>query len=169
MTDLIDSLTPREEEGVREFIHFLKSKDTIPSSPFAAAVDEFIEEHPDSINGGGLAVAMAEESALDRARIIDYPAAYHNGSVVLAFADGHADLHKWVDPRTKPQPRNSLMPLNVPSPTEFPPGKGNAKSAKSFFEFENSAPGFQVPHDHLVPASYTQGLTIRSERKRDHV
>ena len=44
ITELIDTLTPQEEEVVREFIYFLKSRDT--PSPFAAAVDEFINEHP---------------------------------------------------------------------------------------------------------------------------
>jgi len=46
ITDLIDSLTPWEEQAVREFIQFLKGKDSL-LSPFAGAVHEFIEEHPD--------------------------------------------------------------------------------------------------------------------------
>ena len=30
-----------------------------------------------------------------------FPAAYHNGAGVLAFADGHIEKHRWFDPRTK--------------------------------------------------------------------
>jgi len=47
ITDLIDSLTPQEQEAVREFIRFLKSRNELPTSPFVAAVDEFIVQHPD--------------------------------------------------------------------------------------------------------------------------
>ena len=32
----------------------------------------------------------------------DYPAFYHTGAGCLAFADGHAEIHKWLDPRTTP-------------------------------------------------------------------
>ena len=31
----------------------------------------------------------------------DYPASQHNGVGVVSFADGHVELHKWVDARTK--------------------------------------------------------------------
>jgi prepilin-type processing-associated H-X9-DG protein len=32
----------------------------------------------------------------------DMPASYHANSGGLSFADGHSELHKWVDPRTMP-------------------------------------------------------------------
>jgi hypothetical protein len=33
------------------------------------------------------------------------------------FADGHAEIKRWMDPRTTPPlKRNSLIPLNVASP-----------------------------------------------------
>lgn len=38
------SLTPEEQESVKQFIDFLKRKE---SSAFLAAVDEFIEQHPE--------------------------------------------------------------------------------------------------------------------------
>ncbi len=41
----IESLTPGEKEVVGQFIDFLKRKGT--SSPFLAAVDEFIAGHPE--------------------------------------------------------------------------------------------------------------------------
>ena len=50
-----------------------------------------------------------------RAKIIDYPASYHNGAAGLSFADGHAEIKKWLDPRTIVKVKFVLMPLNVAS------------------------------------------------------
>ena len=36
-------------------------------------------------------------------RLVSYPGSYHNGAGNLSFADGHAEPHKWLDPRTKPR------------------------------------------------------------------
>ena len=46
LTATIQSLTPQEQESVRQFVDFLKNK-SHPSSPFLAAVDEFIARHPE--------------------------------------------------------------------------------------------------------------------------
>ena len=50
------------------------------------------------------------------ARIIDYPASYHNRAAGISFADGHAEIRKWVDPRTVQPVKFYDMPLNVASP-----------------------------------------------------
>jgi hypothetical protein len=47
LADVIRSLTPQEQDSVRQFVEFLKQKGTAPSSPFLAAVDEFIVQHPE--------------------------------------------------------------------------------------------------------------------------
>jgi len=75
----------------------------------------FINEHPDSINFGDLAVAMNEGVAPTRIYIIDYPASNHNGAGTISFADGHAEPHKWLDERTMPPVKNRTIPLVVPS------------------------------------------------------
>ena len=75
----------------------------------------FINEHPDSINFGDLAVAMNDGVAPTRIYIIDYPASNHNGAGTLSFADGHAEPHKWHDERTTPPVTNKSMRLVVPS------------------------------------------------------
>ena len=50
-------------------------------------------------------------------RIIDYPASYHDGAAGITFMDGHAEIHKWLDPRTKPVPQyNNNLKLVVASP-----------------------------------------------------
>jgi prepilin-type processing-associated H-X9-DG protein len=36
------------------------------------------------------------------ATIIDYPANYHNGAAGFAFADGHAEIHKWLGQTIQP-------------------------------------------------------------------
>ncbi|MBM3835159.1 MAG: type II secretion system protein [Verrucomicrobia bacterium] len=62
-----------------------------------------IDEHPDSINYGDFAVIYRDGSELQKTRIVDMPSSSHNGAGGLSFADGHAEIHKWVDPRTKPR------------------------------------------------------------------
>jgi prepilin-type processing-associated H-X9-DG protein len=49
----------------------------------------FIEEHPDSMNDPAFFSPY-------RTSFVDAPAAFHNGACAFAFADGHADLHRWV-------------------------------------------------------------------------
>jgi hypothetical protein len=45
--DLVKALTPQEQDAVREFIDCLKNKARKPASPFLAAIDEFIDQHPE--------------------------------------------------------------------------------------------------------------------------
>ncbi|HTR39035.1 MAG TPA: hypothetical protein VMH80_24190 [Bryobacteraceae bacterium] len=47
LADVISSLTPEEQESVKQFVEFLRRKGSSPSSPFLAAVDEFIDQHPE--------------------------------------------------------------------------------------------------------------------------
>lgn len=47
LVDVISTLTPEEQESVRLFVEFLKRKGGAPASPFLAAVDEFVEQHPE--------------------------------------------------------------------------------------------------------------------------
>ena len=61
----------------------------------------FIDEHPDSLNFGDFAVAMNDTAPDSAIYMIDVPASNHNGAGGLSFADGHAEIHKWLDPRTK--------------------------------------------------------------------
>jgi prepilin-type processing-associated H-X9-DG protein len=61
--------------------------------PPPSQVFTFFEEHPDSMNdctfyppGGGT----------NSFRWWDFPGNYHDGAGMLAFADGHAELHRWI-------------------------------------------------------------------------
>lgn len=47
LADLINSLTPDEQESVKQFVEFLKRKGSSPRPTFLAAVDDFIDQHPE--------------------------------------------------------------------------------------------------------------------------
>ena len=83
-----------------KFKIFRKTADLNLSSP--AMLFVFIDEHPDTINYGDFAVVWTDAENLAKAKIIDMPASTHNGAGGLSFADGHAEVHRWVDPRTRP-------------------------------------------------------------------
>ena len=98
-------------EGQKTWKVYYKTTDFNAASPSRLYV--LLDEHPDSINAGGFANMMIENPA--RAKIIDYPASYHNGAAGLSFADGHAEIKKWQDSRTMVGVKFMPMPLNVPS------------------------------------------------------
>jgi prepilin-type N-terminal cleavage/methylation domain-containing protein/prepilin-type processing-associated H-X9-DG protein len=78
----------------------------------------FVDEHPDSINDAAFAVQCTGNQFTDpptSARIIDFPAAYHNGACGFSFFDGHAEIHKWKGSKIKNAPITftGTLPLNV--------------------------------------------------------
>ena len=76
---------------------FLKDSDlVVPAETWV-----FVDEHPDSINDGFFCTDMNPAPNLAAATLPDCPASYHNGACGFAFADGHSEIHKWVDPRTR--------------------------------------------------------------------
>jgi len=91
-------------------VYFKKAGIDVPAMRFV-----FLDEHPDSINAGGFANMMVPVPR--NARIIDFPASYHNGAGGISFADGRAEIRKWRDPRTRPPVRyNNNLRLDVSSP-----------------------------------------------------
>jgi prepilin-type processing-associated H-X9-DG protein len=56
----------------------------------------FLDEHPDSIKGGYF--MNKDSTPLTWSSL---PASYHNGAASFAFADGHAELHRWVNTSTR--------------------------------------------------------------------
>ena len=98
--------------GYRQFVK-------LTDIPSPAKTWVFLDEREDSINDGWFAVNM---DSYDPARpashiIVDYPASYHNRAGGLSFADGHAEIRKWVDARTTPVLRSGqLLALGQPSP-----------------------------------------------------
>jgi prepilin-type processing-associated H-X9-DG protein len=76
-----------------------------------------VDEHPDSINDAAFATQCAgnQDSDGPTGRIIDFPAAYHNGACGFSFADGHSEIHKWKGSKIKNAPvkYDGSLPLNV--------------------------------------------------------
>ncbi len=98
--------------GQGQYIIFRKYSDILRPSPSMAWV--LIDEREDSINDGLFQTDLVDREA--SARIVDYPASYHGRAAGILFADGHAEIKKWRDPRTTPPlSRNGLIPLNVAS------------------------------------------------------
>jgi prepilin-type N-terminal cleavage/methylation domain-containing protein/prepilin-type processing-associated H-X9-DG protein len=72
-----------------------------------------IDEHPDVINDAAFAVGMGFQAW------IDFPATYHGGASGIAFADGHSEIHKWINlgriPPIKYEPLGSFNKNTAPN------------------------------------------------------
>jgi prepilin-type processing-associated H-X9-DG protein len=77
-----------------------------------------LDEREDSIDDGYFVVQMKGFPAQPAQHVIvNYPACYHNGAAGLAFADGHSEIHRWLDGRTAPRLAiGRELPLMIPSP-----------------------------------------------------
>jgi prepilin-type N-terminal cleavage/methylation domain-containing protein/prepilin-type processing-associated H-X9-DG protein len=68
----------------------------------------FLDERADSINDGNF---MCDPDTLYQ--LIDYPGNYHGDGCTFVFADGHGEIHRWLDRRTMPVLRvGQILPLN---------------------------------------------------------
>ena len=111
--DWLDPAGFQVNSSSKKYRVYYKTSDIVNPGPASCFV--LLDEHPDGINAGGFANMMVESAA--SARIIDFPASYHNGAGGISFADGHAEIRKWIDARTRPQPMyNNNLSLNVSSP-----------------------------------------------------
>ena len=87
--------------------------DIIRPSPSEALV--FVEERIDTINDGTFSMQRDfDESRPEQWILRDKPGSVHKRGCNLAYADGHAELHRWQDARTVSAPRDdALMPANA--------------------------------------------------------
>lgn len=77
----------------------------------------FAEEAPASINDDAFAVECSSTLGAGNEKIVDFPAVYHGGnSTSFAFADGHAEIHRWIG--------STILncPIGSPNNREVPAG-----------------------------------------------
>jgi prepilin-type N-terminal cleavage/methylation domain-containing protein/prepilin-type processing-associated H-X9-DG protein len=67
-----------------------------------AAELTFIEGHADTIQFGKFESPIKREGAGGVMYILDLPGSRHSLGSAVAFGDGHAEMHRWRDPRTTP-------------------------------------------------------------------
>jgi prepilin-type N-terminal cleavage/methylation domain-containing protein/prepilin-type processing-associated H-X9-DG protein len=83
-------------DKIDPFEYFGKRTELRHPSPSQTFV--FIDNREDSIEDSVFTVDMHNFPCM----IGDLPRSAHNGKGTLSYADGHAELHKWRDPRTNP-------------------------------------------------------------------
>ena len=79
--------------------------------PGPAATFTIAEEDPRSLNDGVFCCMGPNDQSLYK--MIDWPMTSHGMAGAFAFADGHAEMHRWVDPRT---PLFNLYPTTSQQP-----------------------------------------------------
>lgn len=78
--------------------------------PPPAKVFVFIDEHENSIDNARFTLLGRNDWAW-----VDFPATRHNSGCVLSFADGHAELWRWLEPTTIQAGRMKGWVQNVPA------------------------------------------------------
>jgi len=86
-----------------DYVQFFK----ITQIPQPTDIFVFLDEHPDSINDG----YFLERDYYSEWH--DLPATYHNGATAFSFADGHSQLHRWMQSGTyrPPLPDAANLPI----------------------------------------------------------
>ena len=83
--------------------------------PGPANVFVILDEHPDSINDG----TFVFDAGLARSAEVwrDLPAANHIGACGLSFADGHSEIHRWIE---RSGVNKTLYPVTMHTPPYKP-------------------------------------------------
>lgn len=91
-----------------QWFTYRKDSDIVsPSTQFV-----FIDEREETVDDGYLLVAMDNNQLWG-----NLPATYHNGAGGLSFADGHAEIRKWLDPATLAK---GTTGINIKAPRDVP-------------------------------------------------
>jgi prepilin-type processing-associated H-X9-DG protein len=106
-------LGPLAQQGIDAgYFIYRKLSDFVVLSPSNAWV--LVDEHEDSINGGGFVVDVIRRGRA--AQVWDVPASYHGGAGAFSFADGHAEIRKWRDARTLHPVSRQTVSNRTPAP-----------------------------------------------------
>ena len=88
----VNNLTQASSPG---YLNYMKMTDFTAPGPSLTWV--FLDECPDSINDNTFSVTMTSTTAT----WTDVPASTHGGSGDFSYADGHAELKRWLDGNTQ--------------------------------------------------------------------
>ncbi len=97
-----------------ENVYLKYGKMTAFTAPGPSSTFVFMEENYLTINDCSLAIPAVRAGNTGAGYLIDFPASYHNYASGMSFADGHAIIHRFVDPRTCPtsNPVSGASPNN---------------------------------------------------------
>lgn len=88
-------------------------------APSPAEFLVFVDEREESVNDACFLISMEGHDPFqpNRTTLVDYPAMRHDGGATMSFADGHVEVWRWLDARTRPGLRPGItMPLGNPTP-----------------------------------------------------
>jgi hypothetical protein len=93
-------------------------KTTELANPGPANIFVFLDMREDSIDVGNFATDMTGwPNSPGSYGFYDLPGFYHHYSCGFSFADGHSELRRWLDPRTRPPlVKDGLIPDHYASP-----------------------------------------------------
>jgi prepilin-type N-terminal cleavage/methylation domain-containing protein/prepilin-type processing-associated H-X9-DG protein len=78
---------------------FIYNKETQMTGGLGPAdIYTLADEHPDSLDDGVFGNVMTSSDTSTWIWFQDVPAKWHNNSCPFAFADGHAEMHRWLNP-----------------------------------------------------------------------
>jgi prepilin-type N-terminal cleavage/methylation domain-containing protein/prepilin-type processing-associated H-X9-DG protein len=80
-------------EGLRSFLYPVTPRLADLKNPYPAMAFVFADENLYTIQDGGFDLSGGNTWQ-------DAPAARHDGAGTLSFADGHSELHRWLEPST---------------------------------------------------------------------
>jgi prepilin-type N-terminal cleavage/methylation domain-containing protein/prepilin-type processing-associated H-X9-DG protein len=82
----------------KDFYYYRKITDIVRPSPSQAWV--FVDEREQSIDDGFFLQFVSTKNGNSIDQWGNLAAIYHNGAAGFSFADGHSEIHKWLDPGT---------------------------------------------------------------------
>ena len=96
------------------------------NTPGPEKIFVFLDEREDAINWGNFYTDMSGSPTLSTSgnpaayMLADMPGTYHGNACGFSFADNHAELRKWRDPRTCPPVKSESLIFNGYTETPSP-------------------------------------------------
>jgi len=112
--------------------------------PSPADIWVILDEREDSINDGWTIMGVDNPN-----QWVDLPASYHNGACGFSFADGHAEIKKWLEQSTK-------VPVRMNQVNGFPA--------------PNSRDGWgSLPQNFAGATHWPRSLWVRTHQNRSQI